>query len=314
MSIRIGVGPVSFGVYGDVAQLSTPPTALLESAAAAGYRGMELGPPGFFGSPAATRSAFEQHGLAAVASYVAIHFSGSEDTFLADLASMRRTLDELCATAEPPGVAVLADEGAPELASNPARDPRDRRLALDDDAWARLADRVAEAIALADSVGVRSSFHPHIATYVESAWEIERLLEMTAVNLTLDTGHFQLAGADPTESLRRYADRVNHVHIKDVRCQVLERAKAAGRTDFDAWWDGVSTPLGDGDVDLDGFLGQLLAEGYEGWLVVEQDRRPLGADPIEPVIEAQARNRRWLEAVLERQTVASTRDTTESPR
>ena len=46
----VGSAPVSFGVYGSVEQLSVDPRALLMSAAAAGYTGMELGPPGFFGS------------------------------------------------------------------------------------------------------------------------------------------------------------------------------------------------------------------------------------------------------------------------
>jgi inosose dehydratase len=304
MSIRIGVGPVSFGVYGGIDDLATSPKALLGAASAAGYGGMELGPPGFFGSAQATRSAFAEHGLQVAGAYVPIHFGGTDVAFRADLLSMQRTLDELCAGEDPPGLAILADEGSPELLLNPARDPRDRRLALDDDGWLRLADRVTDALALAEAAGVSGSFHPHISTYVESAWEVERLLETTPVGLTLDTGHFQLAGADPTAFASRYRDRLNHVHVKDVRVNVLERAKAMQRTDFDLWWGDVSTPLGEGDVDLVTFLERLHAQGYDGWLVVEQDRLPLGRDPIEPVIEAQAHNRRWLEAALQRLTVA----------
>lgn len=300
MSIRgIGSAPVSFGVYGDSDQLQVSPMALLASVAGAGYRAMELGPPGFFGTPQETVNAFAEHGLGAVGAYVPIHFSAADETLERDFAGMRATLEEL--TRFPtPGVAILADEGSPELLLNPARDWADRRLALDDRGWARLAERMARALDLAAEVGVSTSFHPHIGTYVESPWEIERMLASSDVRLTLDTGHFWLAGADPTEHLARYGDRVNHVHVKDVRRSVLDRAKAEGRTDFDEWWGDVSTPLGAGDIDLVGFLEELHRGGYDGWLTIEQDRRPLGHDAIEPIAAEQAQNRRWLEAVLHR--------------
>jgi inosose dehydratase len=302
MSLRIGSAPVSFGVYGSTETFGVSPEALLSSAAAAGYSGMELGPPGFFGTPGATADAFARHELAAIGAYVPIHFSADDETVAQDLESMRRTLDELSVDPDVPGLAILADEGSPELLLNPARDPADRHLALDDAGWQRLVEGMERALALAEGAGVPTSFHPHISTYIESAWEVERLLDSTAVSLTLDTGHFQLAGADPVESFDRYGDRVNHVHLKDVRTRVLTQAKADGRADFDDWWADVAAPLGEGDVNLPAFLERLLQQGYEGWLVVEQDRLPLGHDPIEPVAAVQADNRRWLERALRQLT------------
>ncbi len=306
MSIRgIGSAPVSFGVYGDAEQLGVSPSALLDSAVVAGYHGMELGPPGFLGTASETADAFASRGLAVVGAYVPIHFSADDATVGRDLANMERTLAELTGAGSPPGLAILADEGSAELLLNPARDPDDRRLALDDAGWDRLAGGMARALALASAAGVPTSFHPHISTYVESPWEVERLLTTTEVDITLDTGHFWLAGADPVEHLARFGDRVNHVHLKDVRRAVLERARAERRTDFDEWWGHVATPLGAGDVDLVAFLDKLRLLDYDGWLVVEQDRLPIGHDAIEPVAAEQLENRRWVEHALARLGIGS---------
>jgi inosose dehydratase len=298
MSIRgVGSAPVSFGVYGSLDELQVSPMDLLDAVAEAGYSAMELGPPGFFGSPEATVGAFADRGLSAVGAYVAIHLGGDDADVERDLAGMRQSLAEL-AQFPTPGLVILADEGAPELLLDPARDWDDRRLALDDRGWSVLADRMAAALELAEAAGITTSFHPHIGTYIESPWEVERLLASTDIKLTLDTGHFWLAGADPTEYLARFGERVNHVHLKDVRRSVLRQAKAQGRTDFDTWWGDVATPLGDGDIDLAAFIQELHRGGYDGWITIEQDRRPLGHDPIEPAIAEQTQNRRWAEAVL----------------
>jgi inosose dehydratase len=294
----IGSAPVSFGVYGSVEALAVPPLALLDHAVSAGYGGMELGPPGFFGTPQETADAFGERGLHVIGAYVPIHFTADDATLEADLARMAITLQELVAAARPTGLAILADEGSETLLHHPTRAWDDRRLALDEDGWRRLAVGVARAVELADGAGIATSFHPHISTYVESPWEVERLLESTTVDLTIDTGHVWLAGGDPTELLQGYAERVNHVHLKDVRGEVLARARADRRTDFDAWWGDVATPLGAGDVDLDAFLAGLARTDYDGWLVVEQDRLPLTDEPIEPVAKEQAANRRWVEDAL----------------
>jgi inosose dehydratase len=94
--------------------------------------------------------------------------------------------------------------------------------------------------------------------------------------------------------LRDWSDRIDHVHVKDVRRSVLEEVVADRADMVEAWRRGVFCELGSGDVDLEAFLAELGRSGYAGWLVVEQDRIPApGEDPAEAA-EAQARNRRWL--------------------
>ncbi|WP_436774169.1 sugar phosphate isomerase/epimerase family protein [Yinghuangia sp. YIM S09857] len=300
--IRIGNAPVSYGVYGEGAGGDgTSPEALLKSMAEAGYQGSELGPPGFFGTPEETAELFASYGLAPVGAYIPVHYALDDDVVAHDMARMAQTCRELAACAEKSGLgadeaplAILADEGSEALLHNPARAWDDRSLALDPAGWERLAELSAKAVELAKSHGLRTSFHPHISTFIESPWEVDRLLELTEVGVTLDIAHIQLAGGDPVECLDRWRDRINHVHVKDVEVGVLTRAKDARRTDFDVWWADVCVPFGRGDVDIDPFIADLLRGGYRGWLLVEQDRAPTPAHLYPQVAAEQAANLTWL--------------------
>jgi len=285
----IGNAPVSFGIFGSTAG-SAAPADMLRALAEAGYAGCELGPPGLFGSADEAAQLFADTGLQAIGAYVPLHLALDEAAFEADLARMAITCDELQATGA--SLAILADEGSPELLVNPARTGTD--LALDADAWALACHRLARAVRLAHERGLAASFHPHISTYVESAWEVDRLLQDTEVTLTLDIGHLALAGADPVDCVRNWAARIDHVHIKDVHMRALQQAKDTGRTDFDEWWAHVCVPLGTGDVDIDGVLRELSQHGYDGWLVVEQDRAPTSAAQLLAVAAEQAANYQWL--------------------
>lgn len=296
--VRIGNAPVSYGVYGEAAGGDgTSPEALLKSMAEAGYEGSELGPPGFFGTPDDTAALFAKYGLAPVGAYIPVHYALGDDVVAHDMARMEQTCRELAACAEKSGeepLAILADEGSEALLHNPARPWDDRSLALDPAGWDRLAELSAKAVDLARRYGLRPSFHPHISTFIESPWEVDRLLELTEVGITLDIAHLQLAGGDPVACLEKWRHRINHVHVKDVDTGVLARAKAARRTDFDEWWADVCVPFGRGDVDIDAFLADLLRGGYRGWLLVEQDRAPTPAHEYPAVAAEQAANLAWL--------------------
>jgi inosose dehydratase len=297
MTIQIGTAPVSYGIFGTSGDRNAGET-LLDSAAAAGFSGLELGPPALFGTPRETAERFRRRGLEIVASYIPIHFAADDATVAADFAMMRRTLEELTAGGATTALAILADEGSEILRSNPARSWTDRSLALDDAGWRLLGERLDRAMAMVAAFGVRTSFHPHIGTFVESPWEVDRLLELSDIRLTLDTGHFALAGADPAAALERLGDRVNHIHAKDVRLEVLRRAKEERRADFETWWADVSCPLGQGDVNLEAFLDVLVAQRYKGWIVIEQDRAPTAAAAFADVAGQEAANREWIEAAL----------------
>ena len=85
-------------------------------------------------------------------------------------------------------------------------------------------------------------------------------------------GHWLVGGGDPVTALRRYGDRVTHVHLKDVDPTVLARLRSGELADFGAAVRSrVFTELGSGALDLGGCLAALAERDYRGWLMVEQD-------------------------------------------
>jgi inosose dehydratase len=260
--IRVANAPVSYGAFElTVGVLPNVPGAdeVLDAIAAAGYDGTELGPLGYLGTGDELRERLSSRGLALAGAFVELRFGDG------DLRELEATLDALDGFDAKP---VLCDKG-----------PRDGDVAL---------DGVARAVELARSRGFEPTFHHHMGTRVATPAEIERLLEGTDVGLLLDTGHLTAAGGDPVRALRDWRERIDHVHLKDVRLDVLRSAGDWG----EAWRSGAFCALGAGDVDLEAFLAGLHT--YAGWLVVEQDWVPGLGDTPTAQIEAQVRNRRWL--------------------
>jgi inosose dehydratase len=245
--MRVANAPVSYGAYElTVGVVPNVPDAerVLDAIAEAGYEGTELGPRGYLGEGEVLRERLARRGLRLAGAFVDIRFG--ED----GLDELERTLDAIAGFA---AKAVLSDQGPP---------------GGDVDLGA-----VSEAAELARGRGFDPTFHPHLGTRVQTPVEIERLLAGTDVPLLLDTGHLTAAGGDAVRAVHDWRERINHVHLKDIR-------------------GGVFCELGAGDVDLRAVLAGL--DDYTGWLVVEQDWIPKPGEDPRGQIEAQARNRRWL--------------------
>jgi inosose dehydratase len=266
---------------------------VLSAIADAGYEGTELGPPGYLGRRDNLRDRLEEFGLALVGGYIPIRFSEPQH-WAEDLAAMSETLELFAAAEGTEAKAVLADGGSAERAQFPGRAASDQSIGLDSAGWRRLSEGVARAADLARNRGFEPTFHHHTATFVEAPWEIERVLELTDVGLSLDTGHLALGGGDPSEALRDWGERINHVHIKDVRNDILASVIADGADMPEAWRRGVFCELGTGDVHLDSFFAELARSQYSGWLVVEQDMVPQSPQDAADAEASQVRNRAWL--------------------
>ena len=85
---------------------------------------------------------------------------------------------------------------------------------------------------------------------------------------------------DPVDVARRWAPRINHVHCKDVRPDVLADARNRNLSFLDAALNGVFTVPGDGCVDYPAVFAVLKEAGYEGWLVVEAEQDMTIAHPL----------------------------------
>ncbi len=295
--IRIANAPLSYGAFElTVGIYPNVPDAeeLVAEVADAGYAGIELGPAGYLGSGDELRERLDRHGLVLTGGWCQLRFS--EPAWLDDdLAELARTLDLFDAaggTARP----VLGDAGSEARRANPGRGQQDRSLGLDEAGWRRFGDGLRRTEDLVRARGYEPTFHAHTSTFVEAPWEIERLLELSDIGLLVDTGHLLIGGSDPIEALRDWGTRVNYVHLKDVRLSVLREVVRDHADAVEAWRRGIFCELGTGDVDLDGFLRELRAAGYDGWLCVEQDRILRDDEPLSEPAAAQRRNREWLRA------------------
>ena len=285
---RIANAPLSYGAFEMTVGTSFPVPAaeqVLAEVTAAGYEGIDLGPPGYLGD--VETLAERLGGLALAGGFVPIAFS--EDW---DFAGLHATLDLFDAAGAAGAHPVLCDAGGPDRIANPGAGAA---LALDDARWRRLVDGVEHAADIARRRGYAPVFHHHTSTYVEGVPEIERFLTDTDVPLLLDSGHLAVAGGDPVQALVDWRDRVGAMHIKDARLDVVAGVKADRADTLTAWRRGMFCALGDGDVDLAGFCAALT--GYDGWVVVEQDRvlADLNGSLDEAVAEQRA-NREWLRA------------------
>lgn len=291
---RPATAPVSFGIFGSAATEHSP-ADVVGAMAAAGFDGAELGPPGLFGTPDECAALFARHELTVVGAYVGLHLAGDDEQFRIDRQAFERSCEEL-ATAAPGSFVILADEGDERTRANPARSADDPIRWSEAD-WSQVAGRVDVLLSDIVEAGLTPSFHPHIGTYVENAREVELLLERTAVDLTLDTGHFLMAGIDPVVALRDYGSRINHLHAKDVRLAGVPPREVTHRTDLDDWWGDISSPLGEGDVDLEAFVAAVPADRFR-WIVIEQDRDPAPAGSLDPIGRVELANRRHLEQLI----------------
>ena len=140
---------------------------------------------------------------------------------------------------------------------------------------------------IADSVAF--AIHTHMGTVVQTSEETDRMMANTDpryVFLCYDTGHFTFAGEDPLAMLKKYVDRVGHVHLKDMRLPVVEEVRKNGWSFLQAVRSGAFTVPGDGDVDFDPVFKVLSDAGDTGWLLVEAEQDPAKANPLEYAMKA----------------------------
>lgn len=167
----------------------------------------------------------------------------------------------------------------------------DARPVMDEGQWDRFLSGLESLGKLASQRGFKLCYHHHMGTVVQTAAETSRMLAQTdpaLVHLCYDTGHFTFAGDDPLRVLRQHAGRVGHVHLKDMRRDVVDRVKAEGWSFLKAVREGAFTVPGDGCVDFDPILRLLAEAGYEGWLLVEAEQDPQKANPLEYAMKARA--------------------------
>jgi inosose dehydratase len=274
VSVRFGANPIIWS-NDDMRELgaATSLQTCLSQAREIGFEGMELGHK-FPREPHELASVMERFGLACVSGWYSAELRFRDA--VAELAQLRAHLDLLKAL----GSAVLVFADTSGAVHSDRNRPLGQRPRLDAGEWRSFGRRLTEVAAATAAEGVRLAYHHHMGTVVQSEADIDALMDATGpeVGLLLDTGHAQFAGADPTALAHRYGSRVVHVHAKDVRAAVAERAKADNWSFLRAVVAGVFTVPGDGCVPFAAVFREL--RDYSGWVVLEAEQDPEKADPF----------------------------------
>ena len=115
--------------------------------------------------------------------------------------------------------------------------------------------------------GVPCAYHPNspAGSIYRTAEDYDILLNglAPALGYAPDTGHIARGGMDSLDIIRKYRERVTHVHFKDM---------AAG---------GEWAPMGQGIIDFKGVVEYLRDTGFDGWIMVEDEcpRAEVEPDP-----------------------------------
>jgi inosose dehydratase len=299
MTISVANAPCSYGAF-EVTVGVDPNVpdgeALLGYVADAGYEGIDLGPVGYLGTGRELHDRLADLGLVLAGGYVPLPFP-DPDALRAELGYLDALLDTLDAAPDgPPPRPTLADAGSLARRAAPGGGATNRDIGLDDTGWRHFADGVARAADRCRERGYEPAFHHHTGTYIEGVWEIERLLELTDVSLCLDTGHLLVGGGEPAQGLRDWGARINHVHLKDARRDIVAGIVTDRAPVEEIWRRRAFCALGQGDAGLEDVLAAIGEIGYAGWVIVEQDIFPDPAEPPERPAADQAANREWLRA------------------
>ena len=277
MAIRIGISPIAWQ-NDDLPEMTAAFTMddALRDAAAIGYCGVERGRR----MPADTeglQAYLDRHGLALCGGWC----SGALMTrsVAEEIESVRAQVAQFVALGAPCLVyaecsnTVQGDRGV----------PMGRRPKLGSDEIAAYAAKLSELAKWMADEGMALSYHHHMGSMIEDAEDVDRLMAGSSaeVNLLYDTGHLAFGGADPLAVLDRWGDRVNPVHVKDVRPEVTARARTEGMSFLDAVAAGAFTVPGDGALDFESVARRLAAMDYDGWIVVEAEQDPAKAPPLE---------------------------------
>lgn len=248
-----------------------------------GYIGTELGDWGYMPTtPGLLKAELDKRQLDLLGAFVPVALAkvGSHE---AGMESALKVAELMYNAGYKNSFIVLADDNAsvPERTNNAGRITAE--MGLTEDQWkvyAAGAEKIARAVK--DAYGIRTVFHHHCAGYVETPGEIDTLMALTdpeLLGLCLDMGHYAFGGGNPVSALKKYGNRIWHVHFKDYSPEAAKASREANGDYFDALKTGVFCELGKGAVDFRSIVNILEEMKYNDWIVVEQDILPGMGNP-----------------------------------
>ncbi len=288
MAMNICGAPCCWGVD-DVKNPYLPPwQRVLKEAKEAGYRAIELGPYGYLPIDIKQVSEeLEKNELAIVAGTIfddLVSESNYENLLkqTEDICSLITKLPKLPVHENqhfPTPYMTIMDWGHDERDYAAGHSEQAPRLSEED--WKKMVKHIEGICKKAAEYGVRPVIHPHAGGYIEFADEIDKIVEdipYEVAGLCLDTGHLYYSGMNPAEWLKKYANRLDYVHFKDVNETVYREVLNEKIRFFEGCGKGSMCPIGKGILDYPGIKNTLKEIGYSGYITIEQERDPRNSD------------------------------------
>lgn len=276
MSVRIGIHPSNWmNDYLPALGGDTPLDSCLYEGKQAGYSGFELGHK-FPHNPDELGPIFDKQGLSLVSGW----YSSSLLTRSAkeEIEALKPHLHLLKSL----GAKVMVFCEVTHCVHGERESPLSHSPRMSEEGWKTFIPRLNQVADYCQAQGVQIAYHYHLGTVIETPDEIDRLMAESApsVGLLLDTGHLVAAGGDPVALQKKYAVRINHVHCKDIRKDILADVRNRDLSFLDGVLNGMFTVPGDGYIDYTTLFEGLRASDYSGWMVVEAEQDPAVAHPL----------------------------------
>ena len=275
MKINLGIAPIAWS-NDDMPELGgdTPIETCLEEASKSGFSGIELGgkfprnpgiikfllnkyqlkmPGGWYGSLLRKRSVEEE--WSAMKDHIDLLKFVKSDVFVfADVSDSIQSLGDI---------------------------PLKSRPTLEDSEWTSYGKKISEISNRLFDIGLPMSYHEHMGTIIQTEEDVDRFINETndKTFLLYDTGHLLFAEANYENILKKYISRINHVHCKDIRKDILVDSLSNNLSFRDSFLKGVFTVPGDGCIDYLPLLKILYQNQYNKWLVIEAEQDPDKANP-----------------------------------
>ncbi|WP_392757249.1 TIM barrel protein [Streptomyces sp. LN590] len=280
-NLCLGSAPDSWGVWFAEDEHQVPYTRFLDELVQAGYRWLELGPYGYLPvDPRRLADELTARGLQVSGGTVfgALHRPEQWDEMLAGA----RRVAELTAAAGAHHLVFIPPLYRDEKTGSFTESPE--LTAAQWDLVGGAADRLGKI--LLEEFDVRLVVHPHADSHIQTQPEIERFLNASDsryANLCLDTGHVAYGRGDNLDLIRRYAERIGYVHIKQMDAEILAQVEAEDLSFSEAVRRGVCVepPAGvPNPADIVTALSELDAELF---VIVEQDLYPCAPEVPLPI-------------------------------
>jgi len=277
MKIKLGIAPIAWS-NDDMPELGgdTPIEQCLEEASSAGFTGIELGgkfprnpgitnfllnkyklkmPGGWYGSLLRTRSAEDE--WVAMQDHLNLLKLVNADVFVfADVSGS------------------IQGDQTKKLSTRPT---------MEDDEFAEYCKKINDISNRLNDEGIPMSYHEHMGTIIQTENDVDRFMNNTNQNtfLLYDTGHLLFAEANYERVLKNYISKINHVHCKDIRQNILRNSLKNDLSFRESFLDGVFTVPGDGCIDYEPLFKILHENNYDKWLIIEAEQDPKKANPLE---------------------------------